>query len=513
MFGLFWPRVMLTAALVWLLGAEFALAGRRDDTLIWSTERDNPIADPFYLNTRELVIIGHHAWDTLVALDPKTGTLGPLLATSWAWIDDTTLDMDLRQGVKFHSGKEMDAGDVAYTLNHVTNRANAVLNYTFFNWIKSAEILQKHKVRIHLSRPFPPALAYLAGDAFIMQNGHYDSAPLKPDGKKDFGAVKPNGTGPYIVSEIKSGEYILLKRFDGYFKDGIKGSPKIGQIKFRTIKDNNTRASELLTGAVDWMWEMPRAVAERLVPVPNLKVESANTLRISYLQFDVMGQSAQKFFMDKRVRQAVAHAVNRDAIITNLVAPGSTVPFGPCHPEQFACASDIPQYEYNPAKAKKLLVEAGYADGFEFDLYAFRDREIVEAIIGDLSKVGLRPKLNFMQYVAFLEMLRRGKVPLGYAAWGSNSIRDVTAAAAHFFAGGPDDQARDPKVIAGIEKADRLLDPVQRQNAWRDVLGRIQSEAYWLSMFTHTKYQAWSRDLDYTPTSDEIPQFYAAKWK
>ncbi len=513
MFGLFWPRVMLTAALVWLLGAEFALAGRRDDTLIWSTERDNPIADPFYLNTRELVIIGHHAWDTLIALDPKTGVQMPLLATSWTWAGDTKLDLDLRPDVTFHSGKNMDAWDVAYTLNHITNRANAVLNFAFFNWIKSAEVLQKYKVRIHLNRPFPPALAYLAGDAFIMQKGHYDAAPLKPDGKKDFGAVKPNGTGPYVVSEIKAGEYILLKRFDGYFKGSIKGTGKIGQIKFRTIKDNNTRASELMTGAIDWMWEMPRAIAERLETSPTLKVESAKTLRISYLQFDVKGQSGQKFFMDKRVRQAVAHAVNRDAIINNLVGPGSVIPPGPCHPEQFACASDIPQYEFDPDKAKRLLAEAGYADGFEFDFYAFRDREIVEAIIGDLSKVGIRPKLNYMQYVAFLDLLRKGRVPLAYAAFGSNSIRDVSAAAAHFFTGEPDDMARDPEVIAGIAKADSLIDPVLRQNAWRDVLARIQSETYWISMFTHTKYQAWSRDLDYTPTSDEIPQFYAAKWK
>ena len=141
-----------------------------------------------------------------------------------------------------------------------------------------------------------------------------------------------------------------------------------------------------------------------------------------------------------------------------------------------------------------------------------KDKSTPLCIIGDLSKVGLRPKLNFMQYVAFLDMLRKGRIPLGYAAWGSNSIRDVSAAAAHFFSGGPDDLARDPAVIAGIERADRLIDPDQRQNAWRTVLGRIQSEAYWHSIFTHTKYQAWSRDLNYTPTSDEIPQFYAAKW-
>src|SRR5258705_6043169 len=84
-----------------------AEAGKKDDTLVWATDRDNPIADPFYLNTRELVVVGHHVWDTLVIIDPKTNEIKPLLATKWAWIDPTTLEMELRTGVKFHSGKEM----------------------------------------------------------------------------------------------------------------------------------------------------------------------------------------------------------------------------------------------------------------------------------------------------------------------------------------------------------------------------------------------------------------------
>src|SRR5215470_2561818 len=72
-----------------------AEAGKKDDTLVWATDRDNPIADPFYLNTRELVVVGHHVWDTLVIIDPKTGEIKPLLATKWAWADPTTLEMEL----------------------------------------------------------------------------------------------------------------------------------------------------------------------------------------------------------------------------------------------------------------------------------------------------------------------------------------------------------------------------------------------------------------------------------
>jgi peptide/nickel transport system substrate-binding protein len=495
------------------LAAAPATAGKKDDTLVWATDRDNPVADPYYLNTRELVVIGHHVWDTLVIIDPRNAEIKPLLATKWAWVNTTTLEMELRKGVKFHSGKEMDADDVVYTLNHVSNKDNAIANFALLAWIKNAEKIDAHKVRINLNRPFPPALAYLAGIGFIMQKGHYDNAPVKPDGKKDFGAVKPNGTGPYKITEVKPGEYILMEKNADYFKDGFKGDPKIGKIRFRTIKDSNTRTAELMTGAIDWIWDVPKDQAERIQANPAITVENAKTLRVSYLQFDAHGVSGQKFFTDKRVRQAVAYAIDREAITKNLVGPASVVAPSPCHPDQFACSSDVPKYPYDPAKAKALLKEAGYPDGFEFDLYAYRDREYTEAVIGDLAKVGLKPKLNYVQYTAFVDAVHKGRPAVAHGTWGSNSVPDVSAMTAQFFANGPDDLTKDPEVIKGIEEADSITDPDKRKAAWQKVLARIAAEAYWVPLFTYAKYYAYSKDLDFKPTSDEIPQFFAAKWK
>src|SRR6185312_9899975 len=118
---------LIGALAAWaLIIAPRAEAGKKDDTLVWATDRDNPIADPFYLNTRELVVVGHHVWDTLVIIDPKTSQIKPLLATKWDWENNTTLDMELRTDDKFHSGKPMDAEDVVYTLNHVSKKENAI---------------------------------------------------------------------------------------------------------------------------------------------------------------------------------------------------------------------------------------------------------------------------------------------------------------------------------------------------------------------------------------------------
>ena len=488
-------------------------AGKKDDTLVWATDRDNPIADPFFLNTRELVVIGHHVWDTLVVIDPKSGDIKPLLATKWTWVDPTMLEMELRNDVTFHSGKAMDAGDVAYTLNFVSNKENAIANFALLAFIKSAEKIEQHKVRINLRHPFPPALANLAGLGFIMQKGHYDNAPTKPDGKKDFGAVPANGTGPYKIAEVKPGQSILMVKNPSYFKGGYKGDPAISKILFRTVKDANTRAAEVMTGAIDWIWDVPKDQAERLRTNPALVIENAKTLRVSYLQFDALGQSGQKFFADKRIRQAVAHAIDRDAITKNLVGPASVVAHSPCHPDQFACSDDVTRYPYDPAKAKALLKEVGFPDGFEFDLFAYRDREYTEAVIGDLAKVGLRARLNYVQFTAFLEATRKGRTPLAHGTWGSNSIPDVSAMAAHFFLHGPDDLTKDPEVKRLIEEADSLTDPEQRRAVWQRALARIAAEVFWVPLFTYAKYYAFSKDLNFVPTSDEIPQFYAAVWK
>ena len=246
------------------LAAPPAWAGKSTDTLIWATDRENPIADGTFLNTRENVIMGHMLFDRPLYFD-ENRKLVPLLATKWTWVDNKTLDFDLRQGVKFHNGKEFDAEDLKYSYEFILDRKNGALNFRYFSFIKSVEVLSKYKARLNLKKPFPPALIYLASAASIVPKGHYDSAPTRPDGKKDFGAVKPIGTGPYMIADIKPGQYVLLKRFDAYRKDSPKGYPAIANVKFRTIKDPNTRLAELMTGAIDWIWDVPKDQAERLM--------------------------------------------------------------------------------------------------------------------------------------------------------------------------------------------------------------------------------------------------------
>ncbi|MCB1550081.1 MAG: ABC transporter substrate-binding protein [Hyphomicrobiaceae bacterium] len=494
------------------LAASPAMAGKSTDTLIWATDRENPIADSTFLNTRENVILGYMLFDRPLYLDEKKKLHG-LLATKWTWVDTTTIEMELRKGVKFHNGKEFDAEDLKYSYEFVLDRKNGALNYRYLSFMKSVEVLDKYKVRIKLTKPFPPALIYLASSGSIVPKGHYQTAPTKPDGKKDFGAVKPIGTGPYMLAEMKPGETVLLKRFDGYYAGSPKGKPAISKVLLRTIKDPNTRLAELMTGAIDWIWDVPKDQAERIKANPRLVVAKGKTVRFSYLAMDATGRTGVKLFMDKRVRMAVAHAINREAMVKSLIGDPSEVIHSPCHPDQFGCTNDVKKYAYDPAKAKKLLAEAGHPNGFSVDIYAYREREFAEAIIGDLSKIGIKAKLYFLQYSALLKKVRAGEVPFTNMTWGSSSILDVSAATGHFFTGTPDDFAKDPQVIKMIAEADGIVDTAKREAAWKKVLERIADQAYWVPLFTYIKYFAHSKDLDFVVPNDEIPRFFLSKWK
>lgn len=496
------------------IGSGVAMAGKANDTLTWVTDRESAVADPYYNRTRELVIIGNTVWDNLLFRDIKTGDYLPLLAKSYKWVDNVTLDLELRDDVKFHDGSSFGPEDVVYTVKFTTNKDHGVVTLKNVSWMKSAEKTGPNSVRINLVKPFPAALAYLAQAVPMLAEGHYDKAPKTQDGKLDYAAVPPNGTGPYKITEVVPGEKIVMARNDAYMSGSPKGKPAIKNLVYRTIKEMNTQIAELLTGGVDWIWDVPKDQAEKLAESGQVTVENAKTMRVSYMAFDVDGTSDTKAFTKQKVREAFAHAINRESIVKNLVGDASEVVSSPCHPDQFGCIQDgVKKWDYNPDKAKKLLAEAGYPNGLEFNIYAYRQREFTEAVISDLAKVGMKAKLNYMQYKKLRGLAQDGQTAVHHMTWGSYSIPDASAIAGVFFSGGKDDPANDPKVNELINKAGNVTDPAERKKLYQSAFQMISEKLYWLPMFTYAKYYVYNKDLEIQTTSDEIPRFYTAKWK
>ena len=299
---------------------------------------------------------------------------------------------------------------------------------------------------------------------------------------------------------------------EDYF-DGPRPKATIKTVKFRTIADPETQIAELMTGGIDWIWDVPKEKAEQLEMMPQLTVVNADTMRVSYVGMDAAGRGGDTPFKKLKVRQAVAHAINRESIAKNLMGGASKVVHSPCYPSQFGCTQDVPKYDYSPEKAKKLLAEAGYPDGFETDLYAYRERYIAEAILGDLQAVGIKANLKFMQYQALRGLVWDGTTPIYNMTWGSSSVNDISAFTSLFFEGGRDDNCRDDEVIKALQEGDSTVDPDKRKAAYKKALTRIAELACWVPLFTYSKYYAFSADLKFDPSADEIPEFYRASWK
>jgi len=498
-------------------GATGALAGKANDTFVWATSTEMGSLDLYYGNQREVLIVAYAMCDTLVHRDPVTNEYKPLLAESWTWTDPVTLDLTLRKGVKFHDGRPFGAEDVAYTFNEVSKPDSAMQFRAIVDWIKSVEVVAPDKVRIHAKTPTPAALEFLSGTTPIYPRGHYESAPsvTGADGKprRDFGAVKPMCTGPYMLKDYKPGQSVTLVKNQNYFTGGPKGTPKIGTIVYRNIKDTDTQVAELLTGGVDWIWSVPPENAKQLAAMPNVVVKSAATMRMSFLMLDAAGRTGNTPLKDVRVRRAIFHAIDRKAIAENLVGEGAVVQKSLCVPVQFGCTTDVPDYAYDPKKAKALLAEAGYPNGLAIPFYAYRDRSYSEAVVNYLRQAGFKPDLKFLQWQALRPLIVDSKTEIAHLTFGSNGILDASASTGYYFRFGVDDYARDPELRDWLAEADSSTDPDKRKALYAKALNKINDQAYAVPLFVYGRTYAYSKDFDFPLTQDEMAHFYMAGWK
>ena len=499
------PAVLLSLAL--LLWIPEAQAGKKNDTLIAATQREITNVDKYFNATRIGTMIQHMTWDFLLHIDRDTNKIVPALATSWKFVNDKTIELELRKGVKFHSGKEFNADDVVYTINYICDPKNPKVDKRMIDWIDRAEKLGPYKVRILANKPYPAAPHILAGFIAIYPKGCYDKD------KEQAMNLHPDGTGPYKIVEVELPRKVVFVRNENYYADSPKGRPSIGKIVFRVIPDINTQVAELLNGGVDWILSVPTDLAEDLAKNPNFKVDNADTLRCSYLVMDAAGRSGDTPFKKLKVRQALAHAIDREGIVQNLVKGTARVLHSPCHPAQFGCSQDVVRYEYSPEKAKKLLAEAGYPAGFKTKFYSYYDRPICEAIINNLKALNITTEFVHVEFAALRTAWRNGETPLVFTTWGSSSIYDVSAFTPIFFKMDKDDLTHDSQVAGWFKTGDFSVDPKVRQENYGKAYKKIADQAFWLPMYTVTMNYVYTKDLDFRATPDELPQLYNSRWK
>jgi peptide/nickel transport system substrate-binding protein len=498
--------MLLAAGLA--ITASPAIAQKSADTLRITWRDAIPDVTPYYNQLRSGVVLGHQVWDTLVYRDPETFQIKPLLAESYKWVDETTLEFTLRRNVTFHNGDRLTADDVVYTINNVATdkRVATPSNYGYLD--RATKIDDTH-VRVALRRVFPAALDYMAMTLYILPKAYREMV-----GAQEY-SQRPIGSGPYRITRVDGIKEIDLERYDGYYADSAKGKPAIGRIIIHEVEDPAAETADLLNGNADWIWRFDSDAYDAISRKLDLQAVRAESMRIEYLGMDAAGRTgADNPLIKEKVRQAIFHAIDRDAMAKQLMQGSSRALDAPCYPTQFGCDPGAAmRYPYDPAKAKRLLVEAGYPSGFDTELVTYEPAQWATAVQTYLKAVGINTKLTLLQAAGVVQRSLAGKNPMELRSWGSYSVNDVSAILPNFFTFTDNDYTRDPEVKKLVDAGSATVDPDQRRGAYSKAIRLITQHAYWMPLFTYTVTYGYSKQLTFKAYPDELPRFFLSSWK
>jgi len=428
-------------------------------------------------------------YDTLLGFDAKTGTFVGHLAKAWAQTDPTTYEFELRDDIKFHDGQALSADDVVHTLNYLIDPKTNLRFKSTWAWVKSVEKLGSHKVRISAKSPVPGGMMFMAYGWPIYPKHIHE--PLAD--KESFG-TRPVGTGPYRVVKMDKNTGVTAEKYDAYIPSKTKPAASIRHVLAEPIPDPGTLVAALLTGKADVAEDLPSDQAEALGKSGRFEVSlSPPTLGYSFLGFPSLGAQRVKALGDERVRTAIVKAIDRNALVeiqygkvgTNA-APAEAL----CFKEELGCDYSKPIPAYDPAGARKLLAEAGYADGFDLVISCF-NTGIAEAtaVSGMLRAVGIRAAVTPHQVAQRRQMLAQGKIDVSYYSWSGVMFDVAPHVDRHFLTGEFDD----PTLVKMAQSTLTITDDRQRRRKVAEVFDYAVDKAYAVPMvpsraiYTHSK--------------------------
>lgn len=397
----------------------------------------------------------------------------PDLAESWEIIDLETTIFHLRKGVKFHNGEILTAEDVKFTLDRMQEQPTVSF---LIGEIEKVEVIDENTVKVITKRGFGPLLKHLSHPGAAILN---KKAVLEAG---DAYGQHPIGTGPYKFVDWQSGDRITLKAFEDYYE----GKAKIENIVIRSIPEGTNRTIALETGEVDIVYDVEPVDIDKIKENKKLNFLMEASLGNSYLGIN----TTKAPFNDVRVRQAMAYAINVKDIIEvaykNTAVPANS-PIGPKIP---GYNKDAKMYEFNREKAKNLLVEAGYPNGFKTSIWVNDNiiRKDIATILQDQFKaIGIEASIETLEWGAYIDRTARGEHDMFILGWvtvtgdGDYGLYPLFHTSAH---GRPGNRAfySNPKVDELLDIARTSIDQNEREEAYKEVQKIVQEEVPVITM-------------------------------
>ncbi|MGB4137161.1 MAG: ABC transporter substrate-binding protein [Microbacterium sp.] len=471
----------------------------RDKITIGYTAEDASFDPNLSIVTAWLSVLSN-VYDTLVRRNAD-GELEASLGTEWRQVDDLTWEISLQKDVVFHDGTPFTADDVVYTFERVLGEELGSPQRTYIASIDKVEAVDPSTVRVHTSAPFPLLIDNLQFIPIVSK------AFTEKDGASGLTRAA-NGTGPYQLESWKQGADIVLSAA----ADNWRGAPDIEDVVFRPIPEVGARVAALQAGEIDIAVGVQPETADMIESADGLRIESVRSQRSNYIVID----NTVAPFDDVRVRQAVNYAVDKQGIIDNLMlGHGSPLPsmVGPMYR---GYDESLEPYPYDPDKARKLLAEAGYPDGFPLVFNSSdvrpKDREIAQAITAQLKDVGIQVDNQVTEWGAFLDRYKQHDLgPFYIISFGTPVWDFGVPFNSYLMPESPQAYFRDDAIQARVVEAAKIADPDERQSALAALNADLYDQAAFLYLFSYQDIYGVSDRIDWTATSDERIWVYDAK--
>ena len=407
----------------------FAGAAAADEVTIGISSEPSAM-DPHYHNLGPNNAFASNVYDALIIQDEQQ-TLTPGLAVSWKPVDDLTWEFKLREGVKFHDGSDFNADDVMFTAERAPNVPNSPSSFGTYLKGKTFKKVDDYTIHVTTEKPYPLMAVDLSNIQIISNEvGMEVSTPDFNDGKAMI------GTGPYKFVEWVPSDRIVLTANPDYWGE----KARFDTVTLKPIKSNPTRVAALLSGDVDMIDNVPTTDIATLKKEAGLELVQGISNRVIYLHMDrfrdnspyITGTDGKNPLNDVRVRRAISMAINREAIVERVME-GVAIPAGQLLPPGFfGTSKNLKPMPYDPAKAKALLAEAGYANGFGLTIHGPNDRYINDAKIAQavgqmLTRIGIDAKVETMPRNVYFRAASSGgpngepKFSFILVGWGSGT--------------------------------------------------------------------------------------------
>jgi peptide/nickel transport system substrate-binding protein len=504
-----WTLAGVLIGLVGILMIPGQLSAAPKGKLVVALSSDVGTLDPQNHSIRINYIVSWHLYDNLVMRDQKTLKIGPHLAESWKIIDDNTWEFKLRKGIKFDNGEPFNAECVKFTIERGLDPKCP--QRPSVSWVKEVKVIDDHTVRIITEKPYPVALDRLA---------NYQILPVKWAKEKgaDFIATNANGTGPYRLKEWKRGVHMILEAKEDYWK----GAPPIQTIVYRPIKEIATQISELLTGGIDIVRDVPPDQIPLIENSSIARISKAPTLRVIYIVMDADARAGKSQIQNLKVRQAISYAIDVDMIIKTVMTGNAMRTAAVLNPQHFGYDKSLENpYPYNPEKARQLLKEANFNFDQPLKLVTYtgsiqNPRALVEAVAGYLGKVGIKTNVNVYSDIGMWDRLgREGKLnDLSIHSWGSGGVYDADALYYNYFrSGAAYCYGSSLEMDKWLDDARTTMNSELRKKYYYDAGKYINDHALAVSLYAQYTILGINKRVIYEAPPDEFLRTFEAKLK